>query len=162
MGTFWVRLSFERFPIHVHSVQNMCRQIDEILITLPRNFVHLVEKPTDLQLMNEVWHAVGLWLWDGFDDLSILGKSGKYVHAWVVGFSFKVFHAKGAWWISFGPRYVLIFLGKVFAILGLCLWRLSLTFSFNGRRARPNDPQINTPGHCWLPWSTKIQLRLLF
>ena len=28
-------------------------QIDEILITLPNNFVHLVEKPTDLQLMNE-------------------------------------------------------------------------------------------------------------
>ena len=28
-------------------------QIDEILITLPYGFVHLVEKPTDLQLMNE-------------------------------------------------------------------------------------------------------------
>jgi hypothetical protein len=28
-------------------------QIDEILITLPNDFVHLVEKPTDLQLMNE-------------------------------------------------------------------------------------------------------------
>lgn len=29
------------------------QQIDEILITLPNDFVHLVEKPTDLQLMNE-------------------------------------------------------------------------------------------------------------
>jgi len=29
------------------------QQIDEILITLPYGFVHLVEKPTDLQLMNE-------------------------------------------------------------------------------------------------------------
>lgn len=58
-GHIRVRLSIERLPIHVHSVQNMCRQIDEILITLPRGFVHLVEKPTDLQLMNEVWHAVG-------------------------------------------------------------------------------------------------------
>ena len=80
IGHIRARLSFERLPIHVHFVQNMCRQIDEILITLPRNFVHLVEKPTDLQLMNEVWHAVGLWLWDGlngFDDLPILGKSGK-------------------------------------------------------------------------------------
>ena len=28
-------------------------QIDEILITLPRGVVHLVEKLTDLQLMNE-------------------------------------------------------------------------------------------------------------
>ena len=57
--------------------------------------MHLVEKPTDLQLMNEVWHAVGLWLWDGFHDLPILGKSGNYVHAWMVVFSL-VFHAKGA------------------------------------------------------------------
>lgn len=29
------------------------QQIDEILITLPRGFIHRVEKTTDLQLMNE-------------------------------------------------------------------------------------------------------------